>query len=195
MRRPCILLAALGAGLIRVGAGVGQEIDPPYPGAVPFVADQKFGLFQALEVAAAQGVPAEVAQANFSLSAFTTDSAAGTVAGHLGVGAVETYEAGVSNADSMLPAFLASLDQSGLDDLARVVGSELDGSAYRDSLLARISEFGSVKIEYHFVAHEHPDGSLTYYEVHRPFLDIGHLRWLDLTRIRVIRLFPSGPRP
>jgi hypothetical protein len=55
--------------------------------------------------------------------------------------------------------------------------------------------FGSVKIEYHFVAHEHADGSLTYYEVHRPFLDIGHLRWLDLTRIRVIRLFPSGHQP
>lgn len=195
MRGPCALLTALGAGLVCVGACVGQEVDPPYPGAVLLVADQEFGLFQALEVAASAGAPAEVAQASFSLSAFTTDSAAGNVADHLGVGAVETYEAEVVNADSMLPAFLASLDQNRLDDLARAVGSDLAGLAYRDSLLARLSEFGAVEVEYHFVAHEHADGSLTYFEVHRPFLDLGRLRWQDITRIRVIRLFPSGRQP
>ncbi len=191
---PFSLVAAV-VGFVWVGTGIGQEIDAPYPGAAPLVADQEFQLFQALEAAASAGVPAEVAQASFSLSTFLTDSAPGNVAHHLGTGAAETLQTKVVNADSLVPAFLASLDEERLDRLAEAVGSDLAGIVYRDSLLARLSETSSEEVEYHFVAHEHPDGSLTYYEVHRPFLDIGTLRWLDGTRIRMIRLFPSGQKP
>jgi len=195
MRGAFIFLAVVVAEFISVGAGAGQEIDAPYPGATVLEADSEFQLFQALEVAAAAGVPAKVAQAGFSLSTFTTDSAAGDVADHLAVGAVETFNAEVANADSVVPGFLATLEEDRLGNLARAVGSDLTGPIYRDSLLTRLSDTSSENVEYHFIAHEHPDGSLTYYEVHRPFLNVGSLRWIDGTRIRVIRLYPAGRTP
>ena len=88
---PFSLVAAV-VGFVWVGTGIGQEIDAPYPGAAPLVADQEFQLFQALEAAASAGVPAEVAQASFSLSTFLTDSAPGNVAHHLGTRAAETLQ-------------------------------------------------------------------------------------------------------
>lgn len=149
-------------------------------------------LFQALEGAASAGVPAEVARQSFSPSAFTTASPADSVAAHLAIGAVETYEETVLDADSTIPGFLASLEEDRLDDLARTVGSDLSGLAYRDALIAHLAEKSSEGVAYTFIAHEHDDGSLTYYEIHRPYMDVGRIEWVDATRIRVIRLFPNN---
>lgn len=172
-----------------------QESEPPYPDARLLAADGEFARFQALHYAAAAGVPAEVALATFSVNTFTTASPTDDVAAQLAIGSVETHEEVVQDADSTLPSFIGTLGDRALEDLARRVGSGLPGADYRDALLARLAERRTAKVKYHFIAHEHPDGSLTYYEVHRPYLDVGRLQWVDATRIRVIRLFRTTTDP
>lgn len=176
------------AGLFHVSPVLAQETVSPYPGAVPLVADQEFQLFQALAAAAAARVSAEDALATFALSSFTIVAPADSVAGSLAVGAVEFHQEVVANPDSLVAPFLASLAPAELDDLANAIGSELSGSAYREALVTGLEEEMGELVDYHFIAHEHEDGSLTYYEVHRPYFDLGMLQWVDATRIRVIRL-------
>lgn len=185
--RSLVLRGALLTGLFYVSSALGQEATPPYPGAAPLVADEEFQRFQALEVATSAGVLTDSAAPGFSLSSFVTAAPVDSVTAHLAVGAVETYQEKTAEPDSLIPPFLASLTSNRLDDLARAVGSELSGFAYRDAVLAALKN-GVGSIDYRFVAHEHEDGSLTYYEVHRPYLDLGKLQWVDASRIRVIRL-------
>lgn len=192
MRGTGVLLGAFLTGLAWVGTAAGQEIDPPYPGAVSLPAEREFQRSQVLAAAASVGWPAEAALFDFWFSAFATGSPPDSVAIHLGKGAAETFETEVQNPDSLIPAFLGSLDEAGLDDLASAVGSDISGTAYRDALLAQLAENRFQIVQYHFIAHEHEDGSLTYYEIHRPYLDVGRLEWIDATRIRVTRHFVSN---
>jgi hypothetical protein len=167
----------------------------PYRGAVILVAEQEFQRFQAVEAAISAGMPVEAAQqiaSQVTQSAFTTSAPVDSVVAHLAVGAVETYREMVAYPDSAVPAFLGSLADDSLEDLARAVDSDLSGLAYRDSFLAGLTAEEAASVDYAFVAHENEDGTVTYYEIQRPYFHVGDLRWKDATRIRVTR-FPFNP--
>jgi hypothetical protein len=210
-----MLLVTLLMGVFCVSCGLGQESEPApsvetaapvepappveaavsYPGAVALIEDQEFQRFQARETAIAAGMPADAAQqvaSQVTLSAFTTSASVDSVVAHLAVGAVETLRETVAHPDSMVPAFLGSLTDDTLEKLARAVDTDLSGLAYRDAFLAGLSAEEAASVDYAFVAHENEDGTVTYYEIQRPYFDVGDLRWKDETRIRVMH-FPFNP--
>jgi hypothetical protein len=196
-----ILLASLLIDVFCASCGLGQEPAPsvetaaPYIGAVALIEDQEFQRFQARESAISAGVPADAAQqmaSQVALSAFTTAAPVDSVVAHLAVGAVETLRETVAHPDSMVPAFLGSLTDDTLEKLARAVDNDLSGLAYRDAFLAGLSAEEAASVDYAFVAHENEDGTVTYYEIQRPYFHVGDLHWRDDTRIRVMH-FPFNP--
>lgn len=187
-----IVLVSILAISLFAGHGMSQVTEPaggveaPYPDAVELVADQEFVRFQARHFGSSASDAEEM------LSVFTTSSPFDRVLDHLAIGAVEVHRESVAHPDSAVPGFLGSLTVGRLDDLARLVESDRSGPAYRESFLAAYDAERPEAVEYAFVAHEEEDGTVTYYEIQRPYFHVSELRWRDATRIRVIHL-PFNP--
>jgi hypothetical protein len=180
-------------GLILPPCADGQADEPPFPAAHRLIADEVFRRSQAVAAAKAAGVAAEVALATFAASSFKTTAVLDSVFAHVSRGAVETHRETRVGPDSLERSFVSSLAADDLLALARNIGGRVADRAYREAFIAALDDDAGQTVGWDFVAHQGTDGSLTYYELQRPYFDVGSLQWIDATRIRVTRFSISAP--
>lgn len=167
--------------------------EPPFPGAKPLFSDQEFYENLLTSSFKRPGVSAESVEPilkMFSEKSFTTSATFDEVFNYLAQLAPSEQDAlrNIEAApDSGVRSFLGSLNEDELSALARKVGSNLSGTAYREAFLKSFNEGATKEVMYGVIGHEVKERSIIMFELHRPYFNFGSLRWIDATRIRVIK--------
>lgn len=165
-----------------------QPVDPPYPEARHYDAGsgEEFYTFRALTVPTRNGVPKEEAQ-KFQIKSFMTPDSFAKVYAYLGHTAQNRFQETSKELDSEFRSFIGSLSKDELAALAKAVGSNLSGDAYRNALLAALDNIPGGSIQHAITKRQVGDKTLYYFDVHRPFLNFRTLQWIDATHIDVIK--------
>src|SRR4030042_3065604 len=168
--------------------------ESPFPGAKPLFSDQEFYKSLLTSSFKRPGISAESAELilkMFSEKSYTTSVTFDEVFTYIVQHMPSDHEAlrdTETNPDSGVRSFLGSLDEGELSVLAKRVNSDLSGTSYRKAFLAAFDEGKPKEVMRGIVGHEGEDGiSMVIYELHQPYFDFGLLRWIDATRIRVIK--------
>lgn len=185
--RALIVRVVVGAGLGIASASAGQTLPVPYPGAEPLAADEAFVAYQVATAAKAAGITEDRARAMLARRSFVSPAGVGEVLDHLSQEAIETHREPIVDREADDRTFLRSLDESALNGLVRAIGAEVAGRSYGDAFLAALEVGAPDAVVGGFVAHQAEDGSLTFYEIQRPYFHVRRLEWVDSTRIRVVQ--------
>ena len=171
-----------------------QSIAAPYPGAKPVEPDTiaEFYTFRTMVGRRRDGVPDEDAR-DFQVASFTTRDAFARVYDYLMYTGQERFQVTSNDLDPDIRTFINSLGKGELTGLARAVGSNLSGDAYRAALLAALGKAPGGVIQHGIVKKQAGDKVLYYFDLHRPILNFRTLRWIDATHITVIRIPFSLP--
>jgi hypothetical protein len=170
-----------------------SDDEPPFGGAEPLVTDQEF--YRSIMIANAKkaGISTEIAnvisERSFTTSA-TFDEVFNYIVQHIPSDHADhmTLRDTDINPDPGVRPLLESLDESELSAIAKRVNSDLSGTSYRKAFLAAYDEGKPKEVMRGIIAHKGEDGtSMVIYELYRPYFDFGLLRWIDATRIRVIK--------
>jgi hypothetical protein len=186
---------ALAAALLLsapAAAAEGQAAPVPYPEARPLATDEAFVGFQMMAAARAAGFPEDRAAAMLAHGSFATPALVAEVLDHLAPVAMEVHREPIVDRDAGEGAFIRGLDDAGLTSLVRALGVDGTGRAYARAYLAALAAGRPGARTGGFAAVESEAGGLVLYEVQRPYLDVGTLRWVDATRIRVVRFTTPG---
>lgn len=192
MRALILLVMVFGAGLSLASASAGQTVSVPYPGAEPLEADEAFVAYQVATAARAAGIAEDRALAMLSRRSFVSPAEVTDVLDHLSPEAIEMHREPIVDREADDRSFLSSLDESALKGLVRAIGAEVAGGTYGNAFLSALEAGAPGAVAGGFVAHEAEDGSLTFYEVQRPYFDVQRLEWVDSTRIRVVQFRARG---
>ncbi len=166
----------------------------PFPGAKPLFSDQEFYESLLISNFKRSGVSAESPESileMFSEKSYTASATFDEVFNYIDQHMASDNMAlrgTETNPDSGMRSFLESLDEGELSALAKKVNSDLSGTSYRKAFLAAFDEGKPKEVMRGVVGHEGEDKiSMVIFELHRPYFDFGLLRWIDATRIRVIK--------
>jgi hypothetical protein len=192
MRALILRVVVSGAGLGLASASAGQTVPVPYPGAEPLAADEAFVAYQVATAARAAGIAEDRAFAMLARRSFVSPARVGEVLDHLSPAAIEMHRKPIVDREADDRSFLSSLDDSALSGLARAIGTDVAGPSYGNAFLSALEAGAPGAVAGGFVAHEAEDGSLTFYEVQRPYFDVQRLEWVDSTRIRVVQFRARG---
>jgi len=182
-----IALLILGS-LLCVYPAAGQTIEPPYPGAKPVAADSgaEFYIFRTLSGSERNGMAIDEAK-EITVKSFTTSDSFEQVFTHLCDASQERFQETSGELDPDIRSFIGSLGKDELDELAKAVGSNLTGEAYRSAFLTALDKTPAGSIQHGITKKQVGDKTLYYFDLHRPYLNFRTLRWIDATHIEVIR--------
>ena len=171
-----------------VQTAYGQSIDLPYPDARHLDVDsgEEFYTFRTLTSRSHNGVPEEEAH-KFKVKSFTTAAAFEKVYAYLNKTAQQRFQETSKELDPEIRSFINSLSEEELAGLAKAVGSNLAGEAYRAAMLAALDKVPGGVIQHAVTKRQEGDKTLYYFDVHRPFLNYRTLQWIDATHIDVIQ--------